>query len=331
MEAIALTSRRIPLLRAAMLGGILVAVETASSASATRPGDGAVARPWQVANARERVLWSQDGRRDYRIFTATVGEAPAGGYPVIYILDANGVFGSLLDEVRRQQDATYKASALLVGIGYPGEVPWNDLRRDLDLTPRLPEGRVARGPGGKPLPPTGGADEFLAFILEVVKPVVESEYAVDRRRQTLAGHSFGGLFTLHAYLTRHDAFQRYVAMSPSVWFGDGFILTQVPKLQAGGAARPAGSLAPLLVTAGSCEQTPGECDPAMPRNALRDDWLTRQTRMVDRARELVAQLNALPGGGAPAQLYIVENEHHISVIGASIGRLVRFALSPGQP
>lgn len=266
-----------------------------------------------------------DGKHEYRIFAATVGPVPPAGYPSFYILDANSAFGTLLDEARRQQDATYKASVLVVGIGYPGEVPWSDLRRSLDLTPTVEPGVVPRGPGGRPLPPTGGADQFLDFILSVVRPAIERDFPVDRTRQTLAGHSFGGLFTLHAYLTRNDSFQRYVAMSPSVWFADGFILTEIPQLER--RIRAGLEPAPLLITAGGCEQTFGECDPAMPRTPVRQQWLETQTRMLDRARDLQARLNALEKGGVGAEMHVIEGEHHISVIGPSVSRAVRFALS----
>lgn len=156
-------------------------------------------------------------------------------------------------------------------------------------------------------------------------PAIERDFKVDRTRQTLAGHSYGGLFTLHTYLTRNDAFQRYVAMSPSVWFADGHILTEIPQLER--RVRSGYTPAPLLITAGSCEQTFGECDPAMPRTPVRQQWLETQTRMLDRARDLQSRLNAIGNPGLEVKLHVIEGEHHISVIAPSVSRAVRFALS----
>lgn len=281
-------------------------------------------QPWVVANSQDRLMRSADGQHEYRIFAATVGPVPAAGYPAIYILDANSSFGTLLDEARRQQDATYKASVLVVGVGYPGEVPWHDLQRTFDLTPKVAPGVVPRGPGGQPLPPTGGADHFLDFILNTLRPAIERDFKVDRTRQTLAGHSFGGLFTLHTYLTRNDSFQRYVAMSPSIWFADGHILGEIPQLEH--RVRSGHEPAPLLITVGGCEQTFGECDPAMPRTPVRQQWLETQTRMIDRARDLQARVNGIRDAGLGVELQVIEGEHHISVIAPSVSRVVRFAL-----
>src|SRR3546814_1825731 len=46
---------------------------------------------------------------------------------------------------------------------------------------------------------------------------------IDRRRETLVGHSFGGLLGVHAWLTRPALFDHVVVVSPSFWFGDGFL------------------------------------------------------------------------------------------------------------
>src|SRR3546814_1447838 len=54
-------------------------------------------------------------------------------------------------------------------------------------------------------------------------PVIEARWHIDRRRETLVGHSFGGLLGVHAWLTRPALFDHVVVVSPSFWFGDGFL------------------------------------------------------------------------------------------------------------
>ncbi len=64
----------------------------------------------------------------------------------------------------------------------------------------------------------GGADAFLAFIVDTLKPAVVEAFAVDPAAQVLYGHSYGGLFVLHALSTRPDAFSAYLAASPALWW-----------------------------------------------------------------------------------------------------------------
>jgi len=286
------------------------------------------AKPITMHNGEERTLTSTDGKRDFRVFiVAPDAPPPKAGYPVIYILDGNSILGTVVDEVRRQYATTYKVPALVVAIGYPGEDPWNDQRRDFDLTPRVPDGDKLKGPGGEAMAPTGGADLFLDFIQNVVKPAVERDYPVDRSRQTLTGHSFGGLFTLHTFFTRPDTFQTFVAMSPSIWFADNYLLTEEAAYRAKQASSP--DTARLLITVGGCEQTPGECDPAMPSTPERDAWIAKNGRQVSNAREMQQRLAAVKGDRVG--VYVVEGEHHISVLAASVSRAVRFALTAQRP
>ncbi|MFC3216924.1 alpha/beta hydrolase-fold protein [Comamonas sp. JC664] len=57
----------------------------------------------------------------------------------------------------------------------------------------------------------GGADHFLDFIDQQVRPLVEGSLPIDTARQTFFGHSYGGLCVLHALLTRRADL---AAMSP---------------------------------------------------------------------------------------------------------------------
>src|SRR3546814_1184451 len=92
------------------------------------------------------------------------------------------------------------APGIVVGIG-AGPLA----RRVRDYTPALPDYRI---PAGKPAAglKTGGASAFLDFLQRSVMPVIEARWHIDRRRETLVGHSFGGLLGVHAWLTRPALF-----------------------------------------------------------------------------------------------------------------------------
>lgn len=299
---------------------------TASARSAAGADDGWA--PVVLPGTHQRQLTMTPDRPCCTLFVSVPeGEAPAAGWPVLYILDGNSVFGTIRDEVRRESADTYEAPAIIVAIGYPGDAPWNDAQRQHDLTPALPAGRTAPGPAGRNIPDIGGAKPFLDYLIDRVKPMIERDFPVDRHRQTLAGHSLGGLFTLYAAFTRPGAFQTYAAMSPSIWYGDRYILDiekQTRALRAGAAPH-----ARMLLTIGGCEQTPGECDPGVPGSAQKNYWLQWQGRMVDDVRKMADRLND-SDSGIDATAYVFADEHHESVLGGSIARLVRFALSPAE-
>lgn len=77
-----------------------------------------------LARAEHWVMHSRGGRR-YRIITAQpTGPAPPSGYPVIYLLDGNSVFHTMVEMLRLQchrPDKTGILPAVVVGIGYETE------------------------------------------------------------------------------------------------------------------------------------------------------------------------------------------------------------------
>src|SRR3546814_4320516 len=61
-----------------------------------------------------------------------------------------------------------------------------------------------------------GRDKFLGFLTGKLRAEIGKRYKIDPDRQSLFGHSFGGLFALHALYARPGAFQSIVAASPSL-------------------------------------------------------------------------------------------------------------------
>ena len=156
---------------------------------------------------------SRAGKRRYRIIAAQpMGQAPPSGYPVIYLLDGNSVFHTMVETPRLQchrPDKTGILPAVVVGIGYETEGQYAP-DRFYDYTP-YPNTNFKNRLDSASVPEQGGAAEFLQFIEEELKPQIESEFNVDRRRQTIFGHSLGGLFTLYAMFSKPQAFSCYIA------------------------------------------------------------------------------------------------------------------------
>ena len=70
----------------------------------------------------------------------------------------------------------------------------------------------------------GGADRFLAFLRDELKPWVGERYDADPDDSMLFGDSLGGLFAMHVLLSEPTAFRRYGIGSPSLWWDDWLLL-----------------------------------------------------------------------------------------------------------
>ncbi|WP_162668411.1 alpha/beta hydrolase [Gemmata massiliana] len=173
-------------------------------------------------------------------------------------------------------------------------------------------------PKGAPIGKTGGSNEFLAFIEGELKPLIERKYAIDRKRQTLFGHSFGGLFALHVLFSKPEAFQTYVASSPSIWWNDRSVLAEEKAF----AEKFAGKIvsARVLVTVGGWEQQAGVKVSKERAEMLRD------RRVVDNAKELAARLEKSAVKGLTVAFREFAEEDHGSVVLPAASRGVRFAL-----
>ena len=253
-----------------------------------------------VPGTRQLALTSTVGKLEYRIFVGEPkGEAPPQGYPVIYMLDGNANFGTLLEASRRAQRTL--GPMVVVGIGYPTDETIDSARRSLDYTSAATAEQLQRLPRRGELK-TGGQAEFMRFIQEDLKPVIEKMFPINTGSQTLIGHSFGGLFALHHLFAESGHFQNYVAISPSIWWADMAILTEERAFVKHNGAR-----ADLLIAVGGREKE----------------------HMLDDAREMARRLNELSGYGLRVSYKEFPDEDHGSVVAAAIGAALRFSQEAG--
>lgn len=239
--------------------------------------------------------------RSYRIHIAKPADPPPEeGYPVLYSLDANASFGTLAESMRLQSRRPHGISpALIVGIGYDSNDPIVSNERFYDYTVYADEAELPARPNREPWPKTGGADEFLTFIEEELKPRVEERYAIDRSKQSLFGHSLGGFLSLYSLFTRPGTFQRYIAASPSVWWKN-HVLYKVWNDREEAKAQQEKRLELLIVV--GAEEKPS---------------------MVRDAKDLYALLQA-SSTGIHSMLQVIEDEGHVSVIPSLISPMFRF-------
>lgn len=294
-----------------------------SNDAAARPADApapaAAVAEVRLPQSREWTMRSAASGRDYRIQVALPeGPAPADGHATIYVLDGDAMFLTTVEAVRayaRRRDPGRDLRAIVVGIGYPEgtDIP---TARAFDLTPDVPEPRSRQQ--------TGGADAFLGFLLDELRPRIAAEFPVDPARQALMGHSYGGLFTIGALTRRPEAFEAWVGMSTSFWFGQHDLNRRVATFANGRVADA--PPARVLLTAGEFEQRPRPrdwaADPERAARAARDlEWRGQSTR----AREAAEALAAAPGLIVDVQE--IAGEDHGTVIPAAIARGVDFILN----
>lgn len=127
-------------------------------------------------------------------------------YPVLYMTDGDAHIGHTSSTIEFLARNGRMSEMIVVGI--------TNTDRTRDLTPTK-----ATGENAGQFPTAGGADKFLKFIETEVIPQVEKNYRVQPYR-ILAGHSFGGLFAVHALITRPELFNSYIAVSPSLQWSD---------------------------------------------------------------------------------------------------------------
>jgi predicted alpha/beta superfamily hydrolase len=70
---------------------------------------------------------------------------------------------------------------------------------------------------------SGGNEHFFSFIQQELLPYIEGNYKTSAFK-IFAGHSFGGLTAINCMLMHPDMFDAYIAVSPSLWFGNKYVL-----------------------------------------------------------------------------------------------------------
>lgn len=180
-----------------------------------------------LPNTQVRHLHSNITNIDYKLYI----NIPAGyyhtknkPYPALYLLDADYSFPLAKQSLEHLSDRGRINDVLLVGIGYDGPNRYR-LHRTRDYT-------ISKTLTGGYTPDiqkkSGGARKFLSFIKEELIPYIESEFYVTSSRG-IAGHSFGGLFAAYSFIKEPTIFQKYIIISPSLWYDNEKILKLVSR------------------------------------------------------------------------------------------------------
>jgi predicted alpha/beta superfamily hydrolase len=185
---------------------------------------------------------------------------------------------------RRRPVEPAQPDSIIVSIGYPLTNSVYSPQRGIDFQPPAPDHPVPPGPDGTPNPPSG-ADDFIVFIDQVLRPFIRSTLfpSVTFKRDALYGHSFGGLFVIYALITHPELFDTFLSASPAIFWNDRYILNQTYRLE---SAYLNGTKPAFVIDYGSLEQFPiqrrTETDEAFQARKA----IIEQFAMTDNCREL---------------------------------------------
>jgi len=139
-------------------------------------------------------------------------------YPVIYLLDG-GMEEDFIHTVGLVQFYNFEWLQIVPKCIVVGVVNV-DRKRDFTFPTSLADDK-------KIIPNSGGSAKFIAFVEKELKPFIEKEYKTTNDA-TLIGESLGGLVATEILFKKPDLFNRYLIISPSLWWSDGALLTITP-------------------------------------------------------------------------------------------------------
>ena len=148
----------------------------------------------------DRMLW---------IYNPDTARTSTMRYPVIYLLDGEAHFIHTTGIVQFLAEVGRMPEMVVVGI--------ESTNRMRDFTPQ---------PADKSVPFSGSAETFLRFVKDELIPFVDANYRTAPFR-VLVGHSIGGTFALHTFLTRPEVFNSYMLISPNLWWGNDTLVSQL--------------------------------------------------------------------------------------------------------
>ena len=232
--------------------------------------------------------------RDVYVYLPPSHARGARRYPVLYLQDGQNLFDEETSYAGEWRvDETMEAlareglEAIVVGIENAGGE-------------RIVEYSVAQGRGA----------DYLRFLVETVKPLVDSEFRTERAREStgLGGSSLGGLISLYGLFLRADVFGLAAVMSPALWFAGGAVFETVERAPFADSR--------IYMDVGAAEHHDAE----------------RRRAYVARFERMVALLEA-KGYGPDRFRHLVDprGTHHESAWARRLPDALRFLLGPRPP
>lgn len=147
-------------------------------------------------------------------------------YPVVYMLDAYSSFGIVTQMAKLLAFNKELPELIILGISSEGGSREFNYNRARDYTPTSISSDKIQDNLESMIPTSGGASNFLSFIANELIPFIEPKYRIKNDDRTLIGHSLGGLFVGYTLLQDQKIFNRYVMISPALFWDNNYLLNQ---------------------------------------------------------------------------------------------------------
>jgi predicted alpha/beta superfamily hydrolase len=137
-------------------------------------------------------------------------------YPVIYLLDG-GIDEDFIHVTGLAQFNSFSwvarmPKSIIVGIVNV------DRKRDFTFPTNVNEDE-------EKYPTTGGSKQFMLFIEKELQPYIASKFRTTGSK-TIIGESLGGLLAIDLLFTKPALFDKYIIISPSIWWDNASILNR---------------------------------------------------------------------------------------------------------
>jgi predicted alpha/beta superfamily hydrolase len=171
-----------------------------------------------IATAQDGFTFKQDSlqsailkqNRKLAIYLPEDYDSGDNKFPVIYVLDAEGRDQHIVPTARFLYLSGKMPKAIIVGV------------MNIDRNHDFLSDSTQSAPTG------GGADSFIHFFKDELIPYIDKNLRTEPYK-VVVGHSFGGLFAVHALLTEPDLFDAYIAIDPTLFFKDLTLLRSAEK------------------------------------------------------------------------------------------------------
>ena len=137
-------------------------------------------------------------------------------YPVIYLLDGSAdedfIHIAGLVQFNSFEWVNQVPKSIVIGIATV------DRRRDFTFPTTIEKDQ-------KKFPTSGHSAQFISFIEKELQPFIEKKYKTNNSKMII-GQSLGGLLEAEILLKKPALFNKYVIVSPSLWWNNGSLLNQ---------------------------------------------------------------------------------------------------------
>ncbi|WP_020603788.1 alpha/beta hydrolase [Spirosoma spitsbergense] len=193
---------------------IIISLPFSSSSLRAQQIDSKILKSGKIKTIHSKVL---NQKRKLFIYKPQIDIFPEEPLPVLYMMDGEniGMVAGIVDSLINSGDFP---PMIIVGIANYKDERTNDLT-PVPLATNNSLG-ATKSVGGK---------LFLKFIKDELIPFINKEYKTTNEK-ILFGHSLGGLMSIYCLLMYPELFNDYIAVSPSLWLEDEYIIKEAEAL-----------------------------------------------------------------------------------------------------